>query len=218
MKLTDAQLTKKLREIKVIPVIALDNAEDILPLADILNRHHLPVAEITLRSEQAIKAIQLLHQTQPEILIGAGTVLTKSQIEEAKMAGASFIVTPGFNPNIIQHCQKFDIPIIPGVNNPMAIEQALEFGITTVKFFPAEPSGGINMIKSLVGPYAQLQFMPTGGINLNNLQDYLSIKQVVACGGSWFVEKALINGHHWDEIEKRVIQLKEFLSKIESLK
>ena len=198
-----AAITTQLQRLKVVPVIALDHAEDILPLADTLAQNGLPVAEITFRSPAAEEAIRLLRQQRPDFLVAAGTVLTADQVFQAKNAGADFVVTPGFNPKIVQLCQDLGLPITPGVNNPMAIEAALELGIdTTVKFFPAEASGGVKMIKALLGPYAQLKMMPTGGIGLQNIQDYLAIPNVVACGGSWFVEKTLINAKNWSEINR----------------
>ena len=197
-----AEITTQLQRLKVIPVIALDHAEDILPLADTLAQNGLSVAEITFRSPAAGEAIRLLRQQRPDFLIAAGTVLTADQVFQAKNAGADVVVTPGFNPKIVQLCQDLGLPIIPGVNNPMAIEATLELGIDTVKFFPAEASGGVKMIKALLGPYAQLKMMPTGGIGLQNIQDYLAIPNVVACGGSWFVEKTLINAKNWSEINR----------------
>ena len=197
-----AAITTQLQRLKVVPVIALDHAEDILPLADTLAQNGLSVAEITFRSPAAGEAIRLLRQQRPDFLIAAGTVLTADQVFHAKNAGADFVVTPGFNPKIVQLCQDLGLPIIPGVNNPMAIEATLELGIDTVKFFPAEASGGVKMIKALLGPYAQLKIMPTGGIGLQNIQDYLAIPNVVACGGSWFVEKTLINAKNWSKINR----------------
>lgn len=200
--LTLATITTQLQRLKVVPVIALDHAEDILPLADTLAQNGLSVAEITFRSPAAGEAIRLLRQQRPDFLIAAGTVLTADQVFQAKNAGADFVVTPGFNPKIVQLCQDLGLPITPGVNNPMAIEAALELGIDTVKFFPAEASGGMKIIKALLGPYSQLKIMPTGGIGLQNIQDYLAIPNVVACGGSWFVEKTLINAKNWSEINR----------------
>lgn len=197
-----AAITTQLQRLKVVPVIALDHAEDILPLADTLAQNGLSVAEITFRSPAAGEAIRLLRQQRPDFLIAAGTVLTADQVFQTKNAGADVVVTPGFNPKIVQLCQDLGLPIIPGVNNPMAIEATLELGIDTVKFFPAEASGGVKMIKALLGPYAQLKMMPTGGIGLQNIQDYLAIPNVVACGGSWFVEKTLINAKNWSEINR----------------
>ncbi|MDO5055140.1 bifunctional 4-hydroxy-2-oxoglutarate aldolase/2-dehydro-3-deoxy-phosphogluconate aldolase [Pasteurella oralis] len=212
MRYTNAQLLEKLRQLRIVPVIALEQAEDIVPLADTLVNNGLPVAEITFRSAVASQAIALLREKQPDILIAAGTVLTAEQVVQAKNTGADCIVTPGFNPKIVQLCQDLDLPIIPGVNNPMAIEAALEMGIRAVKFFPAQASGGVNMIKALLGPYSMLQIMPTGGINLDNLQDYLAIPNVMACGGSWFVESALIKAKNWSEIRRLTREVVDLIS------
>jgi 2-dehydro-3-deoxyphosphogluconate aldolase/(4S)-4-hydroxy-2-oxoglutarate aldolase len=195
-----SNLVKQLAALKVIPVIALERAEDILPLGKALYDNGLPVAEITFRSDAAVEAIRLLRRAYPDMLIGAGTVLNKAQAQAAKEAGATFIVSPGFNANTVRACQALDIPIIPGVNNPSTVEAALEMGLKTVKFFPAEASGGINMLKSLLAPYTQIQIMPTGGINSANINDYLAIDRVIACGGSWMVDKKLIDNGQWDEI------------------
>lgn len=204
MKYTIEQIIEKLRRFKLVPVIALQKAEKILPLADTLADSGLPVVEITFRSEAAAEAIRLLRRNRPDILIAAGTVLTPQQVVEAKEAGADFIVSPGLNPNIVRLCQSLELPITPGANNPSAIETALELGLNAVKFFPAEASGGVKMIKALLGPYPDLQIMPTGGINADNLNDYLSVPNVVACGGSWFVEKRLIADQNWQEIGRFV--------------
>lgn len=204
MAYSTEQIIEKLRQLKVVPVIAVDEAQDILPLVKTLSDNGLPVAEITFRSAAGEEAIRLTRQHFPDVLIAAGTVLTPSQVVAAKNAGADCIVTPGFNPNIVKLCQELELPIIPGVNNPMAIEAALELGIHAVKFFPAEASGGVKMIKALLGPYSNLQIMPTGGISPANIKDYLAIPNVVACGGSWFVDKALIKAKNWDEIGRLV--------------
>ncbi|MDP8079081.1 bifunctional 4-hydroxy-2-oxoglutarate aldolase/2-dehydro-3-deoxy-phosphogluconate aldolase [Phocoenobacter skyensis] len=211
MTYTTTQIIEKLAQLKVVPVIALDNAEDILPLAKTLADNGLPVVEITFRSTAAEQAIQLLRKHNPDILIAAGTVLTSEQVFQAKNAGADFVVTPGFNPKIVKLCQDLGLPITPGINNPMSIEAALEMGITAVKFFPAEASGGVKMIKALLGPYPQLQIMPTGGIGLTNIQDYLAIPNVVACGGSWFVDKKLINAQDWDKIAQLTKEVMELV-------
>ena len=204
MKYTKAQIIEKLRQVKVVPVIAVEQAEDILPLVKTLSENGLPVAEITFRSAAAEEAIRLVRQHYPEVLIAAGTVLTAEQVVKAKNAGADFVVTPGLKPTIVKLCQDLDFPITPGVNNPMSIEAALALGIEAVKFFPAEASGGVKMIKALLGPYANLQIMPTGGISPSNIKDYLAIPNIVACGGSWFVEKSLIQTKNWDEIGRLV--------------
>lgn len=204
MAYSTEQIIEKLRQLKVVPVIAADEAQDILPLVKTLSENGLPVAEITFRSAAGEEAIRLTRQHFPDVLIAAGTVLTPAQVVAAKNAGADCIVTPGFNPNIVKLCQELGLPITPGVNNPMAIEAALELGIHAVKFFPAEASGGVKMIKALLGPYSNLQIMPTGGISPANIKDYLAIPNVVACGGSWFVDKALIKAKNWDEIGRLV--------------
>ena len=195
-------LSERLRTIKIVPVIALDNAADAVPLGAALRESGIPVAEITFRSPAAAEAICRLRDADPDTLIAAGTVLNAAQAKAAQQAGADFIVSPGFNPNTVKACQDMDIPITPGINNPTAIEAALEHGIDTVKYFPAEASGGIPMLKALLAPYAMLKIMPTGGINAKNIRDYLAIKNVIACGGSWMVEKSLLAAQNWAEVER----------------
>lgn len=207
-----SSITEQLQALKVIPVIAIEQAEDIIPLGAALANNGLPVAEITFRSAAAVEAIRLLRQSQPEMLIGAGTVLNREQVIAAKEAGATFIVSPGFNPNTVKACQELDIPIIPGVNNPSTIEAALEMGLTTLKFFPAEASGGSAMIKALLAPYTQITLMPTGGISTHNINEYLAIPRVIACGGSWMVDKKLIAEKQWEEIGRLTREAVAFLS------
>ncbi|MCF5877225.1 bifunctional 4-hydroxy-2-oxoglutarate aldolase/2-dehydro-3-deoxy-phosphogluconate aldolase [Aeromonas veronii] len=207
-----SSITEQLQALKVIPVIAIEQAEDIIPLGAALANNGLPVAEITFRSAAAVEAIRLLRQSQPEMLIGAGTVLNREQVIAAKEAGATFIVSPGFNPNTVKACQELDIPIIPGVNNPSTIEAALEMGLTTLKFFPAEASGGSAMIKALLAPYTQIKLMPTGGISTHNIGEYLAIPRVIACGGSWMVDKKLIAEKQWEEIGRLTREAVAFLS------
>ncbi|KQA99023.1 2-dehydro-3-deoxyphosphogluconate aldolase [Vibrio metoecus] len=197
-----SSIKQQLKALKVIPVIAIDNAEDILPLGKVLVENGLPAAEITFRSEAAVEAIRLLRQAQPDMLIGAGTVLNREQAIAAKEAGATFIVSPGFNPNTVKACQEIGIDIVPGVNNPSTVEAALEMGLTTLKFFPAEASGGINMVKSLLAPYTDIELMPTGGISATNIKDYLAIPRVLACGGTWMVDKKLIEAGNWEELAR----------------
>ncbi|SEQ09086.1 bifunctional 4-hydroxy-2-oxoglutarate aldolase/2-dehydro-3-deoxy-phosphogluconate aldolase [Basfia succiniciproducens] len=204
-------ILEKLRQIKIVPVIAIDKAQDILPLIKTLAENDLPVAEITFRSPAAVEAIRLARQHYPDVLIAAGTVLTAEQVVQAKSAGADFVVTPGFNPKIVQLCQDLNFPIIPGVNNPMSIEAALEMGLTAVKFFPAEACGGVKMIKALLGPYGNLQMMPTGGINMQNIREYLAIPNIVACGGSWFIERSFVNEKKWDMISRLVKETVELV-------
>ncbi|EOU3282334.1 bifunctional 4-hydroxy-2-oxoglutarate aldolase/2-dehydro-3-deoxy-phosphogluconate aldolase [Vibrio harveyi] len=197
-----SSIKEQLKALKVIPVIAIDKAEDIIPLGKVLAENGLPAAEITFRSAAAAEAIRLLRETQPDMLIGAGTVLNREQTIAAKEAGATFIVSPGFNPNTVKACQEIGIDIVPGVNNPSTVEAALEMGLTTLKFFPAEASGGINMVKSLLAPYTDIELMPTGGINPANIKDYLAIPRVLACGGTWMVDKKLIEAGNWEELAR----------------
>ncbi|HBC3414456.1 TPA: bifunctional 4-hydroxy-2-oxoglutarate aldolase/2-dehydro-3-deoxy-phosphogluconate aldolase [Vibrio parahaemolyticus] len=197
-----SSIKEQLKALKVIPVIAIDKAEDIIPLGKVLAENGLPAAEITFRSAAAAEAIHLLRETQPDMLIGAGTVLNREQAIAAKEAGATFIVSPGFNPNTVKACQEIGIDIVPGVNNPSTVEAALEMGLTTLKFFPAEASGGINMVKSLLAPYTDIELMPTGGINPANIKDYLAIPRVLACGGTWMVDKKLIEEGNWEELAR----------------
>ena len=195
-------LTPRLQALKIVPVIALERAEDAVSLGAALLQSGIPAAEITFRTAAAIDAIRRLRDAQPEMLIAAGTVLNAAQAKAAQQAGADFIVSPGFNPNTVKACQDLGIAITPGINNPTAIEAALEHGITTVKYFPAEASGGLKMLKALLAPYAMLQVMPTGGIGPNNIRDYLALKNVIACGGSWMVEKTLLDAQNWEEIAR----------------
>lgn len=195
-------LTERLAYLKILPVITLEQADAILPLGRVLADNGLPAAEITFRSDAAVAAIRLLRRAHPHMLIGAGTVLSRAQAQAAQVAGADFVVSPGFNPNTVHACQELGLPIIPGVNNPSTIEAALEMGLTTLKFFPAEASGGISMIKALLGPFDQLSLMPTGGINADNIRDYLALPGVIACGGSWMVDPSLIKAGHWEEIAR----------------
>lgn len=195
-----SEIITQLKSLKVVPIISIDNAADITPIGSALADNGLPIAEITFRSAAAVDAIRLLRLAYPEMIIGAGTVLQRDQVVAAQDAGATFIVSPGFNINTVKACQSLNIPIIPGVNNPSAIEAALEMGLTTLKFFPAEASGGIAMITALLAPYKKINLMPTGGISPLNICDYLSIPRVIACGGSWMVDKKLIEEKNWEEI------------------
>ncbi len=198
------QILKIIAVAKVVPVIALERSEDAVPLGKALVENGLPVAEITFRTAAAADAISSLRIAYPDMLIGAGTVLNRAQIVQAKAAGADFIVSPGLNPNTVRACRELNIPIIPGVNNPSDIELAIELGLSALKFFPAEPSGGIKMIQALLGPYAQVRFMPTGGITVDNIRDYLAVPGVIACGGSWMVEKNLLQAGDWSKVGRLV--------------
>ncbi|MDW6093810.1 bifunctional 4-hydroxy-2-oxoglutarate aldolase/2-dehydro-3-deoxy-phosphogluconate aldolase [Vibrio rhizosphaerae] len=192
-------LEQQLATIRVIPVIALEDAQKAVKLAQVLIENGLPCAEVTFRTAQAAQAIANMREAYPDMLIGAGTVLTTAQVDAAITAGVDFIVSPGLNPTTVKYCQQRQIAIIPGVNNPSLVEQAMEMGLKTLKFFPAEPSGGTAMLKALSAVYP-VQFMPTGGISPQNIKTYLDIKSVLACGGTWMVPNQLINDEKWDEL------------------
>jgi 2-dehydro-3-deoxyphosphogluconate aldolase/(4S)-4-hydroxy-2-oxoglutarate aldolase len=186
----------------VIPVIRIDDAETAAPLAAALAEGGLPCAEVTFRTDQAEDAIRRIAGEIPGILLGAGTVLTVDQADRAVGAGAAFIVSPGLNPDVVAHCVKKNIPIIPGCVTPSEMERAMGFGLDTVKFFPAEQAGGLAYLKALSAPYGALRFIPTGGISAANLKNYLAFGAVLACGGSWMVEPSLIRGGRYDEITR----------------
>ena len=192
-------LNEKLAALKVIPVIAINKAEDAIPLGRVLVENGMPCAEITFRTDCAVDAILAMREAFPEMLIGAGTVLTNEQVDQAISAGVDFIVSPGFNPRTVEYCREKAIPIIPGINNPSLVEQAMEMGLRTLKFFPAEPSGGVAMLKALSAVYP-VKFMPTGGVSVANIDDYLSLPSVLACGGTWMVPGKLIDEGKWDEL------------------
>lgn len=199
-------LEQRLAQIKIVPVIAINHAQQVLPLAKVLMENGLPCAEITFRTEAAQEAIRLMRDAYPEMLIGAGTVLTTAQVDQAQQAGADFIVSPGLNPTTVKYCQQRGIAIVPGVNNPSLVEQAMELGLRTLKFFPAEPSGGVAMLKALSAVYP-VKFMPTGGISAANVQHYLDLPSVVACGGTWMVPTDLMDKGDWPAIAKLVREL-----------
>ncbi|GLQ71023.1 MULTISPECIES: bifunctional 4-hydroxy-2-oxoglutarate aldolase/2-dehydro-3-deoxy-phosphogluconate aldolase [Vibrio] len=196
-------LNEQLANLKVIPVIAINNVEDAIPLGRTLVENGMPCAEITFRTDCAADAIRAMREAFPDMLIGAGTILTNEQVDQAVDAGVDFIVSPGFNPRTVQYCLDQNVAIVPGVNNPSLVEQAMEMGLRTLKFFPAEPSGGVNMLKALTAVYP-VKFMPTGGVSLSNVDEYLSIPSVLACGGTWMVPTKLIDEGKWDELGKLV--------------
>ncbi len=184
----------------IIPVIALNDSKDAAPLAKALCDGGLPCAEITFRTEAAEASIRIISEAFPDMLVGAGTVLTTEQVDSAIAAGARFIVSPGLNPRVVKYCLDRGITIIPGCSNPSDIEQAIEYGLEVVKFFPAEAIGGLNMIKSMAAPYNKIKFIPTGGINAKNLTAYLDFNKIIACGGSWMVNNALIRSGDFEAI------------------
>ncbi|MDF7681774.1 bifunctional 4-hydroxy-2-oxoglutarate aldolase/2-dehydro-3-deoxy-phosphogluconate aldolase [Enterobacteriaceae bacterium ESL0689] len=200
-----SQIIEQLKNFKVIPVITINKVCHALPLAKTLIDNGLPCAEITLRTPAAIEVIQKIRTAYPTLLIGAGTVLTTEQVDQALHAGVDFIVSPGFNPKIVAYCQSKNIAIIPGINNPSLAEQALEFNLSVVKFFPAEPSGGVAMLKALSAVYP-IKFMPTGGITTKNIAQYLALPSVITCGGSWMVPTDLIEQEDWAALGKLVYE------------
>lgn len=193
-------IVAQFQKLGVVPVVVLDDAKDAEALGKALCDGGLPCAEVTFRTAAAEESIRIMAEKFPDMLVGAGTVLTIEQVDKAVAAGAKFIVTPGLNPKVVQYCLDKKIPITPGVQTPSEIEQALEFGLDTVKFFPAEAAGGLNMIKALAGPYVTLKFMPTGGISTKNAPEYLAYDKILAVGGSWIAKKDLINAGKFDEI------------------
>ena len=204
----------KIKKIGIVPVVTINDAKKAVSLAKALVAGGIAVAEITFRTSAAEEAIKKITKEVPEILIGAGTVITTEQVDKAISAGAKFLVSPGFNKKIVKYCMDKDILIIPGCTSPSDIEAAIELGISTVKFFPAQHSGGIEYIKAISAPYKSMQFMPTGGINPDNLNSYLAFEKIVACGGSWMVPDELIETNQSDKItdlcKKAVLSMLDF--------
>ncbi len=184
----------------IVPVIKLENTADAVNLAKALYDGGIHCAEVTFRAEGADKVISDMVKAYPDMLVGAGTVLTTEQCDRAVEAGAKFCVAPGLNPKVVEHCLKKGIPFTPGVANGSQIEQAMELGLDFVKFFPAEQAGGLPYIKAISAPYASMKFMPTGGVNENNINTYLAFKKIVCCGGSWIVPDKLVKAGKWEEI------------------
>lgn len=191
-------------KIGIIPVVVLDDAKDAEPLARALCEGGLPCAEVTFRTAAAADSIRIMSEKFPEMLVGAGTVLTTAQVDEAIACGAKFIVSPGLNPTVVQYCLDKGIPVTPGTQTPSDMEKAIELGLDVVKFFPAEPAGGLSMIKAVAAPYVGLRFMPTGGISAKNVRDYLAYDRIIACGGSWMVKGDLVKAGKFDEIKALV--------------
>ena len=201
---------EQIQKTGIIPVVVLDDAKDAEPLAKALCEGGLPCAEVTFRTEAAEECIRIMSEKFPEMLVGAGTVLTTKQVDRAVAAGAKFIVSPGLNPRIVKYCVEKGIVITPGCANASDMEQALENGLEVVKFFPAEPAGGLNMIKALAAPYVGLKFMPTGGISPKNVRDYLAYNRIIACGGSWMVKNDLVKAGDFaaiTEMAKECVQI-----------
>lgn len=192
---------ERFAELGVVPVVVLEDAKDAAPLAKALVEGGLPCAEVTFRTAAAEESIRIMASEYPDMFVGAGTVLTIDQVDRAVAAGAKFIVSPGFDPEIVDYCLSKDIPVFPGVITPSEVAQAVKRGLKVVKFFPAEQFGGVATIKAMAAPYVGLKFMPTGGVNAKNLENYLSCDKIVACGGSWMVKGDLVKAGKFDEIK-----------------
>lgn len=195
------ELLKKVEELKIVPVVVLEDVKDAIPLGQALINGGLPVAEVTFRTAAAADAIKAMSEAFPEMLIGAGTVITVEQCKEALRCGAKFIVTPGYSEEVTQYCCDNGIPILPGVCTPTELMMVVNHGLPVAKFFPAEQFGGLKTIKALASPFPQVRFMPTGGVSEANVLDYLKEKKIIAAGGSWMVKGDLIKAGKFDEIE-----------------
>lgn len=209
-------LEERFYDYAVVPVVVLNNADDAVPLADALIKGGLPCAEVTFRTDAAEESIRRICESFPDMLVGAGTVLTTEQVERAHKAGAKFIVSPGFDPEIIDCCISIGLPVLPGCITPSEIAQAVKRGLKVVKFFPAEQSGGVAMIKAMAAPYSMVKFMPTGGISTKNLADYLSCDKILCCGGSWMVKEDLIRSGSFDKITDMTREATALASSIRS--
>ncbi len=193
-------MEQRLEEYGIVPVVVLKDTKDAIPLADALIEGGLSCAEVTFRTDAAEESIRLMSEKYPEMLVGAGTVLTTEQVDRAVNAGAKVIVSPGFDAEIVDYCLDKNIPVFPGCITPSEVAQAVKRGLKVIKFFPAEQAGGVAMIKAMGAPYTMVKFMPTGGISAKNLSEYLSCSNIVCCGGSWMVKGDLITEGKFDEI------------------
>ena len=213
-KIRMKDLAERFHEVGVVPVVVLEDAKDAVPLAQALVEGGLPCAEVTFRTKAAAESIKIMSEKHPEMLVGAGTVLTVEQVDEAVAAGAKFIVSPGLNSEVVKYCLDKNIAITPGVVTPSEMEQAIELGLNIVKFFPAEPSGGLSMIKAVSAPYTMLKFMPTGGINPGNVKEYLKSDKIFACGGSWMVKGDLVDAGDFDKIKELTKEAADIVKEI----
>lgn len=203
-----------IEEIGIIPVVVIHDIKDAKPLASALVEGGLPCAEVTFRTGVAEDAIRIMASEFPEMLVGAGTILELEQVDRAVNAGAKFIVSPGFDPEIVDYCLTNGISIFPGCTTPSDIAQAVKRGLNVIKFFPAEQFGGVSTIKALSAPFADIKFMPTGGINANNLENYLIFDRIIACGGSWMVKDDLIKAGRFDEMKQLVEEAVQLVENI----
>lgn len=207
-------VTEKISTLGVVPVVVLEDAKDAAPLAKALVEGGLPCAEVTFRTDAAEESIKIMTSEYPDMFVGAGTVLTIEQVDRAVAAGAKFIVSPGFDPEIVDYCLSKEIPIFPGCITPSEVAQAVKRGLKVVKFFPAEQFGGVATIKAMAAPYVGLKFMPTGGVSAKNLESYLSCDKIVACGGSWMVKGDMIKAGEFDKIEAMTKEAVEIVKEV----
>jgi len=207
-------MLKKIEGFGVVPVVVLNDAKDAAPLAKALCEGGLPCAEVTFRTEAAEESIRIMATEFPEMVIGAGTVLTIDQVDRAVGAGAKFIVSPGFDPEIVDYCISKNIPVLPGCITPSEVTQAVKRGLEVVKFFPAEQFGGVATIKALAAPFTSVRFMPTGGISAKNLADYLGFKKIIACGGSWMVKGDMVAAGEFDKIKEMTAEAVQLVKDI----
>ena len=207
-------MNEKIAEFGVVPVVVLEDVKDAKPLADALVKGGLPCAEVTFRTDAAEESIRIMTREYPDMLVGAGTVLTVEQVDKAVNAGAKFIVSPGFDAEIVDYCMENEIPVFPGCVTPSEVAQAVKRGLHVVKFFPAEQFGGVNTIKALAAPYTTVKFMPTGGVNAGNLKDYLGCDKIVCCGGSWMVKGDLIKAGEFEKICELTAEAAELVKKV----
>jgi 2-dehydro-3-deoxyphosphogluconate aldolase/(4S)-4-hydroxy-2-oxoglutarate aldolase len=196
------EVLHKIERLGIVPVVVLEDTKDALPLAKALCEGGLPCAEVTFRTDAAEESIRIMTENYPDMLVGAGTILTTEQVDQAVAAGAKFIVSPGLNPKVVKYCVDKGIPVTPGTAKPSDVELAMELGLDVVKFFPAEAAGGLKMIQAMAAPYSKMKFMPTGGINAKNINDYLSFPKILACGGSWMVSGELVKAGDFDKIRE----------------
>lgn len=207
-------MLQTLHNIGLVPVVKITDPAKAVPLAKALIDGGLPCAEITFRTDAAAESIRLIREAFPDMVVGAGTILTRAQVDAAIEAGSAFLVSPGLNPDTLDYALSKGALMMPGISDASGVEAALARGLDVVKFFPAEPAGGLPYIKALAGPYADVKFMPTGGINLDNLASYLSCKSILACGGTWMVAEDLIEGERWDEIASICKQAVEIIKQV----
>ena len=212
-----SEIVKQIEELKVVPVVAIKNLDDAERLADALTAGGIACAEITLRTEAGLPAIELLAK-RSDFLVGAGTVHDADQAAAVVDAGAKFVVAPGFNPKTVAKCIDKNVPIFPGTSSPTDLEMAMEFGLDIVKFFPAEAMGGVKTLKAFHGPYHTIRFMPTGGVSMANLKDYLSLPYVIGCGGSWMAKGDLIAAGRFDEITRLAKETVALVKEIQDAK